>query len=175
MVAIYYDPNWQPLQWLGEKLDVGYGVRSVHVYSSNRNCSFHFHTNAHHASSLECTSVMLRPNSQPPDGMEAGQPVSKLANFLNINVWYESLNAGRLHVLLFCSCIMSFRFEVYISAKFLTTSDGKRGTGGLLHASFVGRVKVIKHGSYFRLDIRSWLRIRDSCLGLWMLHASFWV
>ena len=75
---------------------------------------------------------------------------------------------------------MSSRFEMYFSAKF--PNDGKRRTSGLLHAAFLGKVNVIKHDSYFGLDIRrrSWLRnsvfrIRDLCLGLWTLHASFWV
>ena len=54
--------------------------------------------------------------------------------------------------------MMSSQFEAYVSAKF--PSDGKRGISGLLQAAFGGKVKVIKHDSYFGLDIRrhSWLR-----------------
>ena len=75
--------------------------------------------------------------------------------------------------------MMSFRFEAYVSAKF--PSDGKCGTSGLAHAAFVGKVKVIKHDSYFGLDIcrHSWLRnfvfrIRDSCLRFMDATCKFW-
>ena len=64
---------------------------------------------------------------------------------------------------------MSSRFEVYASAKFL--SDGKRGTSGLLQAAFGGKVKVIKHNSYFGLDIHSWLR--NLCLGVMDATCKF--
>ena len=59
---------------------------------------------------------------------------------------------------------MSTRFEAYVSAKF--PSDGKRRTSGFLLAMFGGKVKVIKHDSYFGLYIcrRSWPR--NTYLGL---------
>ena len=80
---------------------------------------------------------------------------------------------GRSHVLPFHSRIMFFRFEANVSAKF--PSDGKRGTSGVLPAALGEKVKVIKHDSNFGLDVRICVRIKDSCLGLWMLHESFWV
>ena len=71
------------------------------------------------------------------------------------------------------------QFEAYISFKFL--SDGKGRPSGL-HAAFGGKVNVIKHGSYFGLDIRrhSWLRnsyLEFGIIRLRTLHvnASFWV
>ena len=51
-----------------------------------------------------------------------------------------------LHILPFCSCMMSSQFEAYVSAKF--PSDGKYGTSGILNAAFGRKVKVIKHDSY---------------------------
>ena len=61
-----------------------------------------------------------------------------------------------------------FQFEVDISAKFL--SEEKRGTSGHLHAAFGRKMKVhvIKHDSYFRLDIcrGSWLRNSNLGLGI---------
>ena len=94
-------------------------------------------------------------------------------------MWYEILYVGRSHILPFRSCMTSSRFEAYISAKF--PSDGNRGTSRLLNALLGGKVKVIKHDSYFGLGIRghSWLRDLylgfGICLGLWTRHASLWV
>ena len=87
-----------------------------------------------------------------PAGFEAGWPVSKLANlFYRMNIRHQILYTGSPHVLPFRSHMMSPRFEAYVSAKF--PSDGKHGTSGLFHAAFGRKVKVIKHDSYFRLDI----------------------
>ena len=74
-------------------------------------------------------------------------------------MWYEILYAGRLYVLLFRSRMMSSRLEAYISAKF--SSDGK-AWGERISTCSIWRKRegVIKHNSYFGLDIcgRSWLK-----------------
>ena len=62
----------------------------------------------------------------------------------------------------------------------MMSSRLKRGTNGLLQAEFGGKVKVVKHDSYFGLNIRSWLRnshlglgIRVHCYGRYMQVFGF--